>query len=185
MRVTIRFAVVAGLTMTVAGCASQSPVHVQNPAPAPPAATTANLVRIEIPERPLQCVPYARAHSGLTIHGDAWTWWKQAEGHYIRGQVPIPGAVIVFSRRGGPPGGHVAIVRSIDSRRQIRVDHANWLDHGRIYLNDPVIDVSAHNDWSRVRVWNAETRAWGGRIYPISGFIGPVEPRVASAAPNG
>ena len=62
--------------------------------------------------------------------------------------------------------------RSI-SPREIRVDHANWLDDGAIYLNDPVADVSADNDWSQVRVWNIKTGGWGAQIYPVQGFIGP------------
>ena len=24
----------------------------------------------------LECVPYARAHSAIDIHGDAYTWWN-------------------------------------------------------------------------------------------------------------
>ena len=56
--------------------------------------------------------------------------------------------------------------------REIRVDHANWLDDGSIYLNDPVEDVSADNDWSQVRVCNIKTGGWGGKIYPVQGFIG-------------
>ncbi|MEO8896348.1 MAG: hypothetical protein ABI450_10750, partial [Rhizomicrobium sp.] len=42
-----------------------------------------------------------------------------------------------------------------------------------IYLDDPVADVSASNDWSQVRVWNIRTGGWGTRIYPVQGFIGP------------
>jgi hypothetical protein len=33
----------------------------------------------------LQCVPFARALTGVTIFGDAHTWWNQAEGKYQRG----------------------------------------------------------------------------------------------------
>ena len=62
---------------------------------------------------------------------------------------------------------------NVISPREIRVDHANWLDDGAIYLDDPVADVSADNDWSAVRVWNIKTGAWGGKIYPVQGFIGP------------
>jgi hypothetical protein len=32
----------------------------------------------------LQCVPYARAQSGIEIRGNAGTWWAQAEGRYAR-----------------------------------------------------------------------------------------------------
>jgi hypothetical protein len=67
----------------------------------------------------------------------------------------------------------VAVVRELVNAREIKVDHANWLDDGQIYLDDPVIDVSDDNSWSQVRVWNIRAGAWGGRIYPVQGFIGP------------
>jgi hypothetical protein len=35
----------------------------------------------------------------------------------------------------------------------------------------PVMDVSANNDWSLVRVWNARDGQWGSRVYPIKGFV--------------
>ena len=53
---------------------------------------------------------------------------------------------------------------------------AGWLDDGAIYLNDPVQDVSANNDWSQVRVYNIKTGGWGSRIYPVQGFIGGSDP---------
>ena len=56
--------------------------------------------------------------------------------------------------------------------REIRVDHANWLDDGSIFVNDPVRDESDGNDWSVVRVFNLKTGGWGGRLYPVQGFIG-------------
>src|SRR3982750_166961 len=40
-----------------------------------------------------QCVPFARAASGIQIYGDAWTWWSQAEGRYRRGQTRRGGGV--------------------------------------------------------------------------------------------
>jgi hypothetical protein len=79
------------------------------------------------------------------------------------------------------------VVQQIISPREIRVDHANWLDDGSIYLNDPVADVSEDNDWSEVRVWNIRTGAWGGNIYPVQGFILPNQPddqRIAQAGIN-
>lgn len=166
-------AVISALAVSLSACASSGPVNIER------ARMIGNDVRVEIPSQPLQCVPYARERSGVAIHGDAWTWWPQAAARYVRARSPHPGAVMVFSRKGGPPGGHVAVVRSILSARVIRVDHANWLGKGRIYLDDPVRDVSAANNWSRVRVWNAETRAWGGHIYPIAGFVGPGPAAVA------
>jgi hypothetical protein len=65
------------------------------------------------------------------------------------------------------------VVTAIDSERQIRIDHANWLDDGRIYRNDLVVDVSPDNDWSEVRVWDARDHVLGSRIYSVRGFIGP------------
>ena len=62
----------------------------------------------------------------------------------------------------------------IISPREIRVDHANWLDDGSIYIDDPVEDVSTGNDWSRVRVWNIKTGGWGGRAYPVQGSLAPI-----------
>ncbi|HKD47195.1 MAG TPA: CHAP domain-containing protein [Rhizomicrobium sp.] len=124
---------------------------------------------------PIQCVPYAREHSSVKIFGDAWTWWDLAAGKFPRGSVPGIGSVMVLAGYAGPKSGHVAVVRSVTSSREIRVDHANWLDDGAIYLDDPVADVSNANDWSEVRVWNVKAQAWGGRIYPVQGFIGPAE----------
>jgi surface antigen len=123
-------------------------------------------------QNPLQCVPYARAHSRIKIYGDAVTWWDQAAGKYERGAMPAQGAVMVLHDYAGPAHGHVAVVRALVSSREIRVDHANWLSDGSIYVNDPVMDVSASNDWSSVRVFNIKTGAWGGKVYPVQGFIG-------------
>jgi len=124
-------------------------------------------------QKPLQCVPYARDHSGVKIFGDAYTWWDKAADKYQRSTSPQSGAVMVLSGYAGPDRGHVAVVQKIISTREIRVDHANWLDDGSIYLNDPVLDVSQQNDWSAVRVFNIKTGAWGGNVYPVEGFILP------------
>ena len=53
---------------------------------------------------------------------------------------------------------------------------------GAIFTDDPVLDVSDQNDWSQVRVWNPRAGAWGTKIYPVQGFIGPgrQDPRVAA-----
>ena len=80
---------------------------------------------------------------------------------------------MVLFNYAGPNRGHVAVVRALVDTRTIKVDHANWLDDGAIYTDDPVRDVSAANDWSQVRVFNLRTGAWGSRIYPVQGFIGP------------
>lgn len=121
----------------------------------------------------LQCVPFAREHSAVKLYGDAWTWWDKASGKFSRAATPETGSVLVLTGYAGPERGHVAVVRSLISSREIRVDHANWLGDGAIYLDDPVADVSAGNDWSIVRVWNIKSGAWGARIYPVQGFIGP------------
>jgi hypothetical protein len=127
-------------------------------------------------QEPLQCVPYARDHSAIKIYGDAWTWWDQAASKFQRGFQPQSGAVMVLIGYAGPERGHVAVVQKILSSREIRVDHANWLGDGSIYLDDPVADVSQANDWSEVRVWNIKTGAWGGHTYPVQGFILPGSP---------
>lgn len=121
----------------------------------------------------LQCVPYARLHSSVKLYGDAYTWWQKAAGRFARGTRPRDGAVMVLNNYAGAERAHLAVVRKIVSAREVRIDHANWFDDGAIYVNDPVMDVSEENNWSSVRVWNIRTGAWGGRIYPVQGFIGP------------
>jgi len=121
---------------------------------------------------PMQCVPYARNNSKVKLYGDAWTWWDKAEGKYPRGSAPQTGAVMVLHDYAGPEHGHLAVVRNMVSSREIRIDHANWLNDGSVFINNPVMDVSQDNNWSMVRVWNIQTGAWGNRIYPVKGFIG-------------
>ncbi|RZJ82850.1 MAG: CHAP domain-containing protein, partial [Massilia sp.] len=57
-----------------------------------------------------ECVPFARAASGIQIWGDAWTWWDQAKGRYARGNTPRVGAVFAFAKSNKLPLGHVAVV---------------------------------------------------------------------------
>jgi hypothetical protein len=128
---------------------------------------------IETPPQPLKCVVFARERSGIDIHGDAWTWWDQAQGRYPRETTPENGAVLVLTGYAGDKRAHLAVVRETVSPRLIRVDHANWLNDGRIYLDDPVADVSAANDWSEVRVYNLRDHGWGSRTYQVQGFIAP------------
>jgi surface antigen len=132
-----------------------------------------NGARIETPKTPLQCVPYARQRSGVALFGDAGTWWDQAAGRFSRNTTPVLGAVMVLTGYAGPGRGHVAVVSRMVSDREIRVDHANWLNDGAIYLDDPVVDVSPDNDWSEIRVWNPRAGSWGVRTYLVRGFIGP------------
>lgn len=166
-----RIIVLAFVAAGLAGCASDN-AAVYSSLP-PESAPTA---RYTAPSSPIQCVPYAREHSDVKIYGDAWTWWAQAAGKFPRESAPELGSVMVLAGYSGPKSGHVAVVRSVTNAREIHVDHANWLDDGAIYVDDPVADVSAANDWSAVRVWNIKTGAWGGRIYPVQGFIGPAGP---------
>lgn len=131
----------------------------------------------------LQCVPYARDLSGVSIRGNANTWWRQAAGRYERTQEPEDGAVIVMRGYNNANRGHVAVVREILSERSILIDHANWLNRGEITVNVPVVDVSPNNDWSQVRVWHIPTQTWGVRVYSVQGFILPPERTDEPAGP--
>ena len=123
----------------------------------------------------LQCVPYARAVSGIEIRGDAWTWWDQAAGRYRRGETPRVGAVMAFRPYGAMRLGHVAAVSRILDSRTILLRHANWspIDGRRGQIEDNVraVDVSPDNDWSEVRVWYAPIHALGSTHWPVAGFI--------------
>ncbi|HEY2011022.1 MAG TPA: CHAP domain-containing protein [Rhizomicrobium sp.] len=175
-----KLAAVALLALALEGCASSGDVMDYGEAPVPSEHGHASVA--EDAHKPVQCVPYARDHSGVKIHGDAYTWWDQAAGRYQRGNLPMAGSVMVLTNYAGPNRGHVAVVRDQVSPREIRVDHANWLDDGAIYINDPVEDVSSENDWSLVRVFNLKTGAWGGKVYPVQGFIGGYDPGALLAA---
>jgi len=164
----IRLATAALLAGALAGCATSPEVRYSDVASRPTYGA-----KIQNPDMPNECVPYARARSGVSIHGDANTWWAQAAGRYSREATPALGSVMVLTGYASDGRNHLAVVSQLISDREIRVDHANWLNDGNIYTDDPVIDVSADNDWSSVRVWNAQTRAWGTRVYLVEGFIGP------------
>ena len=155
-----RLAAAAALCTLLAGCTSTP-------------SSSYNDAGVTTPDTQLQCVPFARDHSRVALYGDAYTWWDQAAGRFARGPSPKPGAVMVLSNYAGPNRSHVAVVRDIVDAREIRIDHANWLNDGAIYVDDPVRDVSPDNDWSQVRVFNLQTRAWGGKVYSVQGFIGP------------
>ena len=136
------------------------------------AQAVAALPIVEWPLKRLYCVEYARLRSGFAIFGDAKLWWSRAKNLYDRFTQPAVDAVMVFSGSKRIRRGHVAFVTAIVSPREIIVDHANWQNHGEIDRNMPVLDVSAGNDWSQVRVWDVNSSRWGARIYRISGFIG-------------
>lgn len=131
-------------------------------------ADTPTIVR---PGRHIYCVEFARLVSGIALFGDARTWWDQARTAYAQLTNPSPGAVMVFAGRKKMNKGHVAVVKRIVSSREVLVDHANWGRDGKIYLNAPVVDVSANNDWSRVKVWNTRAGTLGNTAYALKGFI--------------
>ena len=129
----------------------------------------------------LQCVPYARALTGVEIRGDAHTWWGQADGRYQRGTSPKVGAVMSFPPHGNMRLGHVAAVRKIVNKRTLIISHANWstIDGGRGHIEEDVrvVDASEANDWSRVRVWYTPNAALGNTEWPLNGFIYPAKAR--------
>ena len=122
-----------------------------------------------------QCVTFARQFSGIELFGDAATWWHGAVGRYEQGFVPRIGGVMVFKPFAHMRVGHVATVSEIVSPREIKVTHANWspIDgrRGQVEENVTVVDTSAANDWSRVRVWYAPLADLGKTDYPVYGFI--------------
>jgi surface antigen len=121
-----------------------------------------------------QCVPFARRASGVSIRGDAHTWWDQGRKLYETDDEPRRGAVMVMrGRNNSSSRGHVAVVRKLLSDRQVAVDHANWSNKEEVQIDTPVLDVSEDNDWSRVRVWNVERGHFGSHVYSVQGFILP------------
>ncbi len=124
----------------------------------------------------VQCVPYAREVTGIDITGDAWTWWNGSRGKYQRGHQPQFMSVLVLSRTLQLKLGHVAVVVDVTGPREIRVTHANFGSDPQsrriVYDSMPAIDVSPGNDWSLVRFWNYQVKAWG-ITYEAYGFIYP------------
>jgi surface antigen len=123
-----------------------------------------------------QCVPFARAASGIRIFGDAWTWWDQADGRYQRGSTPRIGSVVVFEKTARLPLGHVAVVSRTVEKRVLMLTHANWSrtdrgERGHAEQDVTLFDVSRSNDWSSVRVWFRGVEGLGGGVYPVHGFI--------------
>ena len=134
-----------------------------------------------------QCVPFARAASGIRIYGDAWTWWGQADGRYQRGSKPRVGSVIVFERTARLPLGHVAVVTRVVEKRVVMLTHANWSRtdtgaRGHAEQDVTLFDVSRTNDWSSVRVWFRGVEGLGGGVYPVNGFIYGTAPDGGEAA---
>jgi hypothetical protein len=141
--------------------------------PAMPTIAVAELPQptVETPLHKLFCVEYARARSGLAVFGDAKFWWTRAKNLYARAAAPVENAVMVFSGSSRLKRGHVAVVTNIVSKREIRVDQANWQNHGEIDHATPVLDVSTKNDWTKVRVWDMRSNGFGAHVYAVSGFI--------------
>lgn len=140
----------------------------------------AGIVSIPVGARSLldyvgQCVPFARAASGIEIYGDAWTWWDQADGRYPRGHRPKVGAVLAFARTDRLPLGHVLVISRVVEPRVAMVTYANWSRingvRGGVEQDVTVFDVSAKGDWTRVKVWYRDTQGLGGSEYPTHGFI--------------
>lgn len=123
------------------------------------------------------CVPYARWASGISLYGDAYQWWGNANHRYGRGHIPKPGAVLVLAKTQRLVHGHLAVVKEVKSPRLILVDHANWVAD-EISKDMPVKDVSSKNDWSQLRFWNESAKAFGS-LYPASGFIYPANNSLA------
>jgi surface antigen len=118
-----------------------------------------------------QCATFARMFSGIQLFGAAAGWWNQAVGKYARGETPKAGAVLVFKSIGSMRSGHVATVSQVVSDRIIKVTHANWSTPGKVENDVEVMDVSANNDWSKVRVWFKSLGGLGTSSYPVYGFI--------------
>jgi surface antigen len=122
-----------------------------------------------------QCVPFARALSGINLFGDASTWWKQATGKYAKGAAPKTGAVLVFKAEGRMRRGHVAVVSQVLTDRIIEISHANWSpidgERGKVEENVTAVDVSPKGDWTEVKVWYDPSHSMGTKVYPTYGFI--------------
>ena len=128
----------------------------------------------------LSCVPFARALTGLALSGDAADWWAHAAGRYARAATPEVGGVLVFRRTERLHSGHVSVVSEVLDTRHIHVIQANWMP-GELDVDQLVVDVSARNDWTSVRVWYPPGALLGTHPYPAYGFILPPAPRAHDA----
>jgi surface antigen len=117
------------------------------------------------------CALYARAVTGVDLHGAAGSWWDQAAGRYQRGQAPVVGSILVFRPTGVIPSGHVAVVSKVVGPSMVLVDQSNWY-HGRVTLGTPAIDTSPNHDWTTVAVMNLGSGQFG-RDNPAFGFVYP------------
>jgi len=119
-------------------------------------------------------VAYVKSVTGMAIPGQAWSWWDGSNGRYPRGHSPVPSAVLVFRQQQNLPAGHLAIVTKVLSSREVRISHADWAStwatRGRITGNVPVLDVSRANDWTKVRLWYANSGTVD-QVYGTYGFV--------------
>lgn len=133
----------------------------------------------------LSCAPFARELTGIQLRGAAAGWWDAAAGRYDRVSLPEVGSVLVFRGAARLPSGHVSVVSRVRGPRRIDVIGANWVP-GELERDQPVVDVSAANDWSLVRVWFPPLGRLGSHSYRTYGFILPRAPlghdALASAA---
>ena len=124
---------------------------------------------------PIDRAPFARALTGVQLAGAADDWWGKSVGRYQRAATPEAGGILVLRRSDRLPDGHVAVVTRVLSSRQVLVSQANWVHH-RVLQDQPVIEVSARNDWRLVRVRWPPTDQMGIADYPARGFILPGRP---------
>lgn len=116
----------------------------------------------------LWCVPYARKLSNIRLRGDAFLWWAEAEGRYLRGPRPRVGSILAFRSIPRMPLGHLAVVVKIINSREILVNEANWVPDA-VTRDVPVIDVSPGNTWTDVK--QSTGNGTFGLSYATYGFI--------------
>ena len=117
------------------------------------------------------CALYARAITGVDLHGAAGSWWDRAAGLYGRGPTPAVGSILVFRRTRRIPSGHVAVVSKVVGPGEILVDHANW-HPGAVSRDMPVVDTSPNHDWTMVAAVESNSGRLGSD-YPTYGFVYP------------
>jgi len=108
------------------------------------------------------------------------TGGSRRPGATDRSSRPAVGAGLAFRRTSRLADGHAAVVTHVIDARTILVSQANWVAN-RVTENMPVMDVSAANDWSAVRVWWPPAGQMGTRPYPTWGFILPGRPLTREA----
>ena len=135
----------------------------------------------------VNCVQFVKKVSPVALHGNAYEWWDAAAGTYIRSNQPKTGAVMVFSKSRHLPYGHVAVVQKQVDQRTLLIDHANWSrfagHRGHVERSVQVVDVSEHNDWSKVRVWYHSLSDLGDTTYALRGFVYPNIPAAPPVMP--